>query len=302
MIIGVGCVALDDVLITGTTWGAGKGRVLSRSSQLGGNSRTALTVAAGLGAPCAYLGTLSPAAEWSFVVEDFRSHGVDLSFAAYADDVHPVLSTVIVTSDGERYIAFDDSVLRRTELPGAVNVDAALAVAQVMLVDATTAPPGTLELVRRARELGIPVVVDAERQSAHGTSVTDVLALADHPVLPAAFAMDVTNTASPRQAAATLWERGCASVVVTDGMHGAYARDASMGDVVQVPAFPISARNTNGCGDAFHGAYAVGLVDGREILDRVRLANAAAAVVASRDTPDSRVPSRAEVESLLRCS
>ena len=300
MIVGLGCVALDDVLITATTWAAGKGRVLSRAARLGGNARTALTVASGLGSECAYLGMLGSAPEWAFVTEDFRAHGVDVSFVEYADDVHPVLSTVTVTSDGERYIAFDDSVLQRTHLPGRATIDAALASASALLVDATTAPPETIDVLRRARAMGVPVVLDAERHNPDGTTVTDLLAVADHPVLPSSFAMDVTDAKDPRGAVEALWDLGHASVVVTDGVRGAYARDETIDGVLHVPAFPVMARNTNGCGDAFHGAYVVGLVEGAGLEDRVRFSSAAAAVVAARNLDETRVPSRGDVEAVLR--
>jgi len=49
----------------------------------------------------------------------------------------------------------------------------------------------------------------------------------------------------------------------------------------------------------FHGAYAVGLDRGMATLDRVRLANAAAAVVAATPTGQSRIPSMTAVGQML---
>jgi len=299
VIIGIGCVASDDVLVTSTTWVAGKGRVLQREVRLGGNVRTALAAAASLGLKTAYLGTLGGDTRWSYVLDDFRARGVALDFVDFSDDVHPVLSTVIVTSDGERYIAFDDDVLTRTPLPPETTVAAALAIAELLIIDATTAPPGSLDVLTRARATGIPIVLDAERHAPGSTLVTDLLALADHPVLPAAFAMDVTGSGDVRDAVEALWSRGYSSVVVTDGVHGVYARDAQTGGVVHVSAFPVVARDTNGCGDTFHGAYAVALLEGATLLDRVRFASAAAAVVAQRQVGGSRVPTLGEVQAMM---
>ncbi|HEV8025551.1 MAG TPA: hypothetical protein VGP37_11770, partial [Candidatus Nanopelagicales bacterium] len=58
MIIGLGCLAHDRVLVTETTWAAGKGRIVRRETRFGGNVRNALATVAALDHPAAYLATV----------------------------------------------------------------------------------------------------------------------------------------------------------------------------------------------------------------------------------------------------
>lgn len=302
MIVGLGCIARDDLLYVDATFAEGKGRIVRRETRFGGNVRTALTAAAALGAHVAYLGVLSDDPQWQMVVDDLADHRVDTSLIEFAPRAHPVLSTITVTADGERFVAFDDDSLADTPLPSGPTLDRALQEASVLLVDAPTLPPGAEAVLAAATERGIPVVIDAERHDPTSARVTELLAMAGHPVLPVVFAQEITGAGRAEDAAALLFGRGHASVVLTDGVRGAYAIDSSTDGVVHMPAFDSVALDTNGCGDVFHGAYAVALGDGRTVLQRVRFASAAAAVVAARRPGEPRVPTWNEVVSLVERS
>lgn len=299
MIIGLGCIAYDRVFFTNALWEDGKGRILRTETRFGGNVRTALTAAAGLDADTAYLATVSSQPEWDNVIDDLTEHGVGTQFLERASGAHPALSTIVVTRDGDRFIAYDDSSLANTPLPSASVVEAALAQATVLMVDASTAPPGSFEVITRAMSLGIPVVLDAERPAPDSDIVDRLIAIVDHPILPLNFARQLTGRTDAADVVNALWRGGLMTVTVTDGARGAYVRAFDLADVTHVPAFEVEAVDTVGCGDVFHGAYAVGLDRGLASVARVRLANAAAAIVAATPTGKSRIPHSDDVVRLL---
>lgn len=309
MIIGIGAIAVDTVLFTVGSWGEGKGRLRERRVRMGGNVRTALVAAAALNAPTAYLGALSADDRWSMVPSDLTDHGVDLSLVEWDPGAAPIQSTIVVTADGERFIAFDDSVLATTPLPSARTVGRALDEATVLLVDASTAPPGSVSLVEDARARGIPVVVDAERFDPDTSAVEEILAAADHVILPKHFARSlvttaVTDTELPLAVRDALGSSDETVVAVTDGEAGLYAGivDARGRSVEYLPACRIPAVDTVGCGDVFHGAYAAALLQGLSVRDRLRLASAAAACVAALPEDAERIPDPRRVDELLNSS
>jgi len=296
MIVGLGCLAHDNVLVTETTWAAGKGRIVRRETRFGGNVRNALATVAALDHPAAYLAAVGTSSLGDEAFADLLEHHIVTRFIERIPGADPVTSILTITSDGERYIAFDDDALASTPLPGLDIVDAALASATVLLVDAPTAPPGSLDVVRRARSQGIPVVLDAERDPTEG--VLALIAEADHVVIPLRFGRDITSRVEPADVITALWSHSRSTFVLTDGPRGAFSAESPT-EIVHVPAFDTPVVDTTGCGDAFHGAYAVALSRGENLTSRLSFASAAAAVIAAREPGQQRAPTTDEINQLL---
>ena len=296
MIVGLGCLAHDNVLVTETTWAAGKGRIVRRETRFGGNVRNALATVAALDHPAAYLATVGTSSLGDEAFADLLEHHIDTRFIERIPGADPVSSVLTITSDGERYIAFDDDALASTPLPSTPTIDDALSAANVLLVDAPTASPGSLEVVQRARAAGIPVVLDAERDATE--DVFALIAVADHLVIPLTFGRDITARVEPADVIDELWSNTRTAVVLTDGPCGAYAAE-SPAEILHVPAFDIPVIDTTGCGDAFHGAYALALARGEDLASRLTFASAAAAVIAAREPGQQRTPTTNEIAQLL---
>ena len=296
MIVGLGCLAHDHVAVTDTPWAAGKGHIVHSEDRFGGNAPNALATIAALGYPAAYLATVGTSKTGDAGVADLASLGVSTDFIQRVAGADPVEAHLTITADGERYIAFDNSPLARTPLPDQPTVDAALANASALLVDATSAPQGSIDVVRAARDRQIPVVLDVERDPT--AAVAELINEADHLVVPLSFGRRLTKRDAPEEVIDSLWGPQRSAVVLTDGSRGSYGGE-SPGSVVHTPAFASPVVDTTGCGDAFHGAYAMALALGRDFEARVTFATAAAAVLASRLTGEPRTPTSEEVEALI---
>jgi len=96
---------------------------------------------------------------------------------------------------------------------------------------------------------------------------------------------------------AAAWSRLAPAVVVTVAERGAHLwRDGARDDVA---GFPVAAVDQTGAGDAFAAGLAVGLAEGRVMVEAVRFANAVASfAVQGRGT--SALGDRASVEARLR--
>jgi sugar/nucleoside kinase (ribokinase family) len=310
MIVGLGCLAHDNVLVTETTWAAGKGRIVRRETRFGGNVRNALATIAALDQPAlnqpaidqpspttaAYLATVGTSDLSDQAMEDLHAHHIDSTFVERAAGADPVTSILTITADGERYIAFDDAELATTPLPSEATIAGALSDADVLLVDAPTAPLGSIEVLKRARAGNIPVVLDAERDPS--PEVLALLELADHVVIPLNFGAQLTERTDPGEICERLWHESRSAVVLTDGANGSHACTAP-GSLLHVPALSVMAVDTTGCGDAFHGGYAWSLRRGDDMEIRLRIASAAAAVVASLPPGAPRIPSRDAIAQLI---
>jgi ribokinase len=91
---------------------------------------------------------------------------------------------------------------------------------------------------------------------------------------------------------------GADTVIVTLGECGAYL--ASPNAQRLIPSYSVAVVDTTAAGDAFNGALAVALGEGRELGDAVALANAAGALATTRAGAQPSLASRDEIELLYR--
>lgn len=103
---------------------------------------------------------------------------------------------------------------------------------------------------------------------------------------------------NPSQLASAFFKTGVGGVVLKMGARGVLlATEDNSG--LRVPPFAVRAVDTTAAGDAFNGAFAVGLMLGMEAGGAARFACAAAAVSVTRCGAQPSMPTREEVEELL---
>jgi ribokinase len=90
-------------------------------------------------------------------------------------------------------------------------------------------------------------------------------------------------------------------VVVTLGAAGALvvARDGTATRIVSIPARPVASVDATGAGDAFNGALAAGLIDGRPLDEAVRRAVVAAGLATTRSGAREGMPTTAELDTAM---
>jgi ribokinase len=107
----------------------------------------------------------------------------------------------------------------------------------------------------------------------------------------------VSLTDAP-EVARTLRARGPRAVILKLGASGAYLDDGTGGR--HFPGLKVVAADTTAAGDTFGGALAVAIAEGLPLPDAIVFANAAAALSVTRHGAQPSMPTRAEVDALLR--
>jgi sulfofructose kinase len=127
--------------------------------------------------------------------------------------------------------------------------------------------------VRWAREAGIRVTMDGERVV---EGIEAVWPAVDLLVCNPRFVAQATGRAHLVDGLATLAAGGPARVAATLAAEGAIGLEGSR--VLRIPGFPVPVVDTNGAGDVFHGACAVGELRGWPFEWTLTFANAVAAM------------------------
>ena len=110
----------------------------------------------------------------------------------------------------------------------------------------------------------------------------------------------VQDARSAGAAGHALRARGVGTVIVTLGAQGSVACTAR--DDIRTAAYPVEAVDTTAAGDSFNGALGAALGGGDTLPDALRFASAAAALACTRRGAQPSLPTRAEVDRLLRAT
>lgn len=243
-------------------------------TQFGGMAATAAATAAALGGTVEFWGRVGDDPIGAEAAQALREAGVTACLQVSAGTQSPV-SAVIVDDAGERMLAVFTGQLDPSAdwLPldtlrgvGAVHAD-------FRWVE------GARALYGAARAMALPRVLDAD--AGNPGALRELIPLADHIIFSERGLAEYTGDLPADQAVKQVARDHQTVVGVTLGDKGSlFCHD---GQVQAFSAPRITAVDTNGAGDAFHGAYALALARGVGWRDAVCYASAAASLKCTRD-------------------
>jgi sulfofructose kinase len=296
LVVCAGLAVIDYVFaIERPTWGL-KARATAFSAVVGGCAANGTVTVSRLGARARLVAALGGPAEVDGTGDQIlawlaREH-VDCSGIQRMPGVTSPLSSILIDRAGERSIVtYRDPHF----LPAPpADPDALVAGAAAVLVDGHL-PDFVLPLVMAARQRGISVVVDLEKNNP-GTEL--LRKVCSHLVFSADGARDTAGTDKLELALRRIAKQTDAFVAVTNGSEDMlFMKD---GEPQRLPAFTVKAVDTLAAGDVFHAAFALALAERRSGRDALRFASAVAALKCTRFGGIAGAPTRAEVEDFLK--
>ena len=257
----------------------------------GGMAATAAIAAASLGGSVAYWGRLGADDTGRELRAELESYGVHVH-APTIEGTESAVAAVLVADNGERMLAvFRGRVDDSTDwLPLA-----SVASAQAVLADYRW-PQGAQALFAAALARRIPRVLDAD--AGDPAALRLLVPLADHAIFSQAGLAELTANADPQAGLRQASALTSGVVGVTLGEYGSLFLIDGVAHRIGAPA--IVARDTNGAGDVFHGAYTLALARGLGVIDACRFATAAAALKCRNGSGWEAAPDRVAVEEFMK--
>jgi ribokinase len=261
----------------------------------GGKGANQAVAARRLGAEVRFIGCLGEDAAGAAIRSSLVTEGIGVGGLFATAEAATGTALIVVDPVGRNQIAV---------APGAnhcVTVDMVaarqddLAWAQVMLCPLELPPPTVAWALREAKSRGAVTIFNPAPVQA---LPDDVWRHVDYLTPNEGEAARLSGgLADPAAAASALLARGVRTVVVTLGAQGVLA--CGSGTPLRVAAPVVMAIDTTGAGDAFNGALAVALGEGRPLGDALRFAAAAGAFTCTRRGVQNALPTRTDVEALL---
>lgn len=264
--------------------------MLNRRESGGGPAATAAVAIAHLSGSAFFSGIVGEDASGAMLRRMLAEHSVDASLLASSHEMETPTPIVIVDRAGERCII----VQQRKQTSNRISFED-LSPFALVLAD-TRWPQGAEAALSAAGRVGALRVLDAD--GGDMAVLRRLVALSDHVIFSQ---QGLAEFAEQKDLEAQLFyaaEHGPKIVAVTVGAQGSYW--LIDGSVRHVEAFPVSAEDTTGCGDVFHGAYSLAVVEGEHPIAAARFAAAAAALKAARGMGWDGMPDRSAVEGLLK--
>jgi len=294
-VVGIGQCALDHLFIIDSFPPPDtKKEVIEWMIAGGGPVATALVSLRRLGISCSFYGIIGDDESGDKIAESLRAENVDIRGLLKRKGANSQVAFIAVERGSGRRTIFwkrpSAEPLKPEELP-----DDFLDNTDFLLIDGLMLNV-SLHAVRKAKEKGIPVMLDAGKLR---EGMIELAHMCDYVVCSEEFARELTGEEGfePEKAILHMKSFKARAVTLTLGEKGSIT--TAGGEVFYIPAFKVEVVDTTGAGDVFHGGYIYGVLQKWNIRDVVIFASAFAALKCRRLGGRAGIPGLDEVKSFL---
>ncbi len=266
----------------------------------GGKGANQAVALARLGAQVSMVGCVGQDGFGDVLLENLRREGIDVTHLRCLQDAGTGIALISVDDQGQNSIVVASGAnmrlapqMARAALESQAGLDA-------VVLQLESPLEVVQEAARVAHQQGVLVVLNpAPARQLPEALLHNVDVLAPNEGETSLLSgLPVETNQQVEKAARRLLELGVGKVVLTLGSRGALALDKA-GQITYLPAHQVQVVDTTAAGDAFVAGLALGLAEGRPLVEAARLGNAAGAIAVTRLGAQPAMPYRQEVEALL---
>ncbi|MFL5620644.1 MAG: ribokinase [Gemmatimonadaceae bacterium] len=270
----------------------------------GGKGANQAVAAARLGARVAFVGCVGADAYGERIIDRLQTEGIDTQHVTRDATAASGIAVIQVGGDGEKQILTAPGANTRLSVADVEAARSAIERAAVLLLQLEVSLDVVEASARIAHDAGVRVVLDP----APAVPLPDSLMRRVHLIRPNAeeaaivTGVAVHDRATAGEAARALLRRGAHAAVLQAGSEGdlmVWSHDGGERER-WLPRIPVKAIDATGAGDAFAAALAVMVAHDRPLEEAGPFASAAAALTTTKLGAQAALPTRHEVDALLR--
>ncbi|NUQ62687.1 MAG: ribokinase [Pirellulales bacterium] len=265
----------------------------------GKGANQAVAAARAAAGPVMLIGAVGDDAFGRHALDHFRREALDCRFVNTVPGEATGVALILVDSNGENMISVASGAnLRLTPADVDAVPDEVFRAARVFLTCLESPLDTVARGLARAKAAGLKTILNpapAHEDLHHADILRHVDILTPNEGEASALTGVARSDPSGIEAAARrLQAMGCRDCVITLGPRGCMLVSQ---DAVAVEGHRVEAVDTTAAGDAFNGALAVAISEGRTLLEAVRWATRAAAIAVTRPGAQPSLPTRAEIDA-----
>lgn len=265
----------------------------------GGKGATQAVAAARLGARVKMVGRVGDDLFGPALLAALRRDGIDVSDVAIDADHATGVGVIILDANGQNHVLATYGANLQCGADQLHAVEQGLDQADILMLQMEIPFEVSVQAAQSAKKRGIRTILDPAPAAPIPPTAYPYLDIIAPNQTEAEFhtGIEVTDADSAQKAAHVLLDKGVGTAIIKMAELGVYF-STNQSDGFIAP-FNVEVVDTTSAGDAFHGALATAIVQGKSIEDAVRFSAAAGALAVTKLGVQDAMPTRTEVESLL---
>lgn len=260
----------------------------------GGKGANQAVAAARLGGQVAMIGRAGQDDFGDTLLQILAEDRVDTTHIVRDSETPSGIALITIDASGQNRIVVVPGANGRLTTADVSEAEEAFRGASALLVQLECPLPAVSHALKLGRKHGLRTVLNPAPAQPLGPAF---LSNVDYLVPNESELALLAGTHSVGEAVRQLHHLGVRCVVVTLGERGALVNDEE--GEAYLPAHRVAAVDTSAAGDAFVGAFAVALTEGRTTKQAAAWGNAAGALAVTRSGAQPSLPTRAELTDFL---
>lgn len=265
----------------------------------GGKGANQAMAAARLGGNVTLVGRIGEDAYGDFHLNAFHQESINTDAIVRCSNVPTGTAVILVDDHGQNCIVVSPGANSKLLNSDVENASQHFFASGILVLQLEIPIETVCFAAAKAKSVGMQVILNpapAQQLPQSLLKNTDVLIL-NETEMEIISGQPIDEEGTLRKTINTLSESGVHAVILTLGSQG--ARYFSKETQFFQPAFHVQAVDTTAAGDAFVGAFAVALAEGKTPADAMQFAAAAGALTATKLGAQPSLPNRAEVNRFL---
>ncbi len=265
----------------------------------GGKGANQAVAAARLGADVTFMCKIGKDEFGDTAKTKFESEGIDTGYVLVSDSKPSGVALIAIDENGENSIVVasgSNSELRPEDVERIHDFSSY----DIVLAQLET-PMDTVERIGAlAVDNGVRLILNPAPAAELSPELLSAVTLLtpNETEASALSGIEIVNDETAMDAAEKIVSKGVKNVIITLGSRGSLVYDGKNAEFV--PAYKVRAVDTTAAGDVFNAALAVGLSEGKSLVDSARLASAASAIAVTRLGAQPSAPTRTETEEFIK--
>jgi ribokinase len=264
----------------------------------GGKGSNQAVAAARLGANTSFIGKLGEDQYGDDALEVLESENVDVTYTTQVSETHTGVAFILVNESGENEITVAPGANNALDPDAVQTAESVIKDSDCLLLQFELPDPPLITAAQIATDANVPVVLNPAPAREIPTSLlanVDYLTPNESEALTL-LGKDPSSEPNHKRLGKELVELGINTVIITQGSSGALLVSNDESVSISAPSVPVA--DTTGAGDAFNGALAVALGEGRPVNHAVQFACQAGALEVTEKEVIPGLPDRNSIKSI----